>query len=47
MAEQGANSNCIVPREPGVTYVIYINWDGFAYRYYEWANGPGGRDSPF
>ena len=46
VAEQGANSNCIVPREPGVTYVIYINWDGFAYRYYEWANGPGGPGTP-
>ena len=28
------------------TYVIYINWDGFAYRYYEWANAPGAPGTP-
>ncbi len=43
-AEQGAN--CEVQREPGATYVIYINWDGFAYRYYEWANSPSGPGTP-
>jgi predicted AlkP superfamily pyrophosphatase or phosphodiesterase len=35
-----------VESEPDATYVIYINWDGFAYRYYEWANGPGGPGTP-
>jgi|CZCA01.1.fsa_nt_gi predicted AlkP superfamily pyrophosphatase or phosphodiesterase len=30
----------------GATYVIYINWDGFAYRYYEWANSPSGSGTP-
>jgi len=46
VAEQGANSNCKVPHAQGATYVIYINWDGFAYRYYEWANSPGGPGTP-
>ncbi len=32
--------------EPGATYVIYINWDGFAYQYYEWANSPSGPGTP-
>ncbi|MBC7084479.1 MAG: alkaline phosphatase family protein [Firmicutes bacterium] len=27
-------------------YVIYINWDGFAYDYYEWANGRSGPGTP-
>ncbi len=27
-------------------YVIYINWDGFAYDFYEWANSPGGPGTP-
>jgi len=35
-----------VKSEPCATYVIYINWDGFAYRYYEWANSPGGPGTP-
>lgn len=32
--------------KPGEAYVIYINWDGFAYRYYEWANSPGQPGTP-
>lgn len=27
-------------------YVIYINWDGFAYDYYVWANSSGGPGTP-
>ncbi|MGI6539388.1 MAG: alkaline phosphatase family protein [Bacillota bacterium] len=27
-------------------YVIYINWDACAYRYYEWANSPGQPGTP-
>jgi len=27
-------------------YVIYINWDGFAYDFYEWANSPGAPGTP-
>lgn len=27
-------------------YVIYINWDGFAYDYYGWANSRGGPSTP-
>ena len=45
LADQAANSDCIVRREPGATYVIYINWDGFAYRYYETVLA--GRGLPF
>ncbi|MFZ5925776.1 MAG: alkaline phosphatase family protein [Bacillota bacterium] len=30
----------------GPVYVIYINWDGFAYDYYKWANGPDGPGTP-
>jgi predicted AlkP superfamily pyrophosphatase or phosphodiesterase len=42
--ENGLNRG--LQREPGATYVIYINWDGFAYRYYEWANSPSGPGTP-
>ncbi|MGE5592456.1 MAG: alkaline phosphatase family protein [Betaproteobacteria bacterium] len=39
------------PRPEGASdaladYVIYINWDGFAYDYYVWANAPGGPGTP-
>jgi predicted AlkP superfamily pyrophosphatase or phosphodiesterase len=27
-------------------YVVYINWDACAYRYYEWANAPGEPGTP-
>ena len=36
----------IVQDEPGAMYVIYINWDGFAYHFYEWANSPGAPGTP-
>lgn len=44
--EEQPGVNCKVPHAPGATYVIYINWDGFAYRYYEWANSPSGPGTP-
>lgn len=39
LAKQGTNDKD--RSKSKIDYVIYINWDGFAYRYYEWANSPG------
>lgn len=45
-AGQEANLDRKGPNAERATYVIYINWDGFAYRYYEWANAPGAPGTP-
>lgn len=41
-----ASLRLAAPHGPLADYVIYINWDGFAYDYYEWANGRSGPGTP-
>ncbi len=42
----GASLRLAAAQGPLADYVIYINWDGFAYDYYEWANASGGLGTP-
>ncbi|MGE5571751.1 MAG: alkaline phosphatase family protein [Bacteroidota bacterium] len=42
----GASLRLAAAQGPLADYVIYINWDGFACDYYEWANASGGPGTP-